>query len=519
MQALSSAEHASLQIHLIFAENIQVRATVPVDRTRFIAVAIESDVQANWTPSKRFEILIGGSTCTLGQENMWFHGIPHCLQDQVSLTDEELELYASTKRLPKTARNPEQALKARIIGRHDPLPATTLMRSYSQQHKFKSVMRGEAKLLGNLREDDTGRPRLFSQVEIITATGVTNGINMPVDLKQGCAQAGNAITQIHALAGFWVIIESKDATGSGDFDTFRQCVDIFRKCRITASSEAIVAEDRCMIGFNTHDPTYAIAHNECIQQLLHEETFSGELDMQAWYKGTIVPFDMKIKSGGSLRIVCAQAPGNDEISPTIPFQVDKEENDRTLPNSRWSHITTQPGPKTICRVWEHGILIAEFPIDTEMLKDLPIQRGVIDFQQIHGTQEKMQIFIKGIDGPTECVTVEPHQKIQQIAEMLPLGDIKSYKVHYGARLLDMQTTVAQAGIHNHATIHFTTRSKGGGKHAKETQLEGVKRKPKKKTTYQSPPLDSLTIAVGSFLLSNGDQAPIGGSFCLSGVAM
>ena len=125
--------------HLIFAENIQVRATVPVDRTRFIAVAIESDVQAHWTPSKRFEILraFGGSTCTLGQENMWFHGIPHCLQDQVSLTDEELELYASTKRSPKTARNPEQALKARIIGRHDTLPATTLMRSYSQQHKFK----------------------------------------------------------------------------------------------------------------------------------------------------------------------------------------------------------------------------------------------------------------------------------------------------------------------------------------------------------------------------------------------
>ena len=101
-------------------------------------------------------------------------------------------------------------------------------------------------------------------------------------------------------------------------------------------------------------------------------------------------------------------------------------------------------------MWEHGILIAEFPIDTELLKDLPIQRGVIDFQQILGTQEKMQIFIKGIDGPTECVTVEPHHKIQQMAEMLLLGDIKSYKVHYGARLLDMQTTVAQAGIQNHA---------------------------------------------------------------------
>ena len=340
------------------------------------------------------------------------------------------------------------------------------MRSYSQQHKFKSVMRGEAKLLGNLREDDTGRPRLFSQVEIITATGVTNGINMPVDLKQGCAQAGNAITQIHALAGLWVIIESKDATGSGDFDTFRQCVDIFRKCRITASSEVIVAEDRCMIGFNTHDPTYAIAHNEClirihfheisklirtarntsIQQLLHEETFSGAM----------VPFDMKIKSGGSLRFVCAQTPGNDEISP---FQVDKEEKDKTLPNSRWSHITTQPGPKTICRVWEQGFLIAEFPIDTEMLKDLPIERGVIDFQQIHGTQEKMQIFIKGFDGPTECVTVEPHHKIQQIAEMLPLGDIKSYKVHYGARLLDMQTTVAQADSQprDHSLYHEIKR--------------------------------------------------------------
>ena len=66
-------------------------------------------------------------------------------------------------------------------------------------------------------------------------------------------------------------------------------------------------------------------------------------------------------------------------------------------------------------------------------------------------------------------------------------------------------------------IHFTTRSRGGGKHAKETQPEGVKHKIKKKTPYQSPPLDSLTIAVGSFLLSNGDLAPIGGSFCLSGV--
>ena len=140
--------------------------------------------------------------CTLGQENMWFHCIPQCLQDQVSLTDEELELYASIKRSPKTARSPEQALRARIIGRHETLPATTLMRSYSQQHKFKSVMQGESKLLGNLREDDTGRPRLFSQVETITATGVTNGINMPMDLKQGCAQAGNAITQIHAWLVF-----------------------------------------------------------------------------------------------------------------------------------------------------------------------------------------------------------------------------------------------------------------------------------------------------------------------------
>ena len=170
-------------------------------------------------------------------------------------------------------------------------------------------------------------------------------------------------------------------------------------------------------------------------------------------------------------------------------------------------------------MWEHGILIAEFPIDTELLKDLPIQRGVIDFQQVRGTQEKMQIFIKGFDGPTKCVTVEPHHKIQQIAEKFLPGDIESYKAHYGARLLDMQITVAQANIQNHATIHFTTRSKGGGKHAKETQPEGVKHKPKKKTSYQSPPLDSLTIAVWSFLLSNGDQAPIGGSFCLSGVGV
>ena len=65
--------------HLIFVENIQVRATVPVDRTRFIAVAVETNVNVSWAPNKRFKILriFGGNTCTMEQENMWFNQIPH----------------------------------------------------------------------------------------------------------------------------------------------------------------------------------------------------------------------------------------------------------------------------------------------------------------------------------------------------------------------------------------------------------------------------------------------------------
>ena len=141
------------------------------------------------------------------------------------------------------------------------------MRSYSQQHKFKSVMQGESKVVGNLQEDETGRPRLFSHVEIATAMGVTNWTIMPLDLKQGCAQAGNAITQIHALVGFWVVLQSKRVADSGNFNHFNQCMDIFRKCRITASSKILFADDRCMIGFTPHDPTFAIAHHECLVRI------------------------------------------------------------------------------------------------------------------------------------------------------------------------------------------------------------------------------------------------------------
>ena len=142
-----------------------------------------------------------------------------------------------------------------------------------------------------------------------------------------------------------------------------------------------------------------------IQQLLREEEFFGGSHIQAWYKGTKAPVDMKIKSGGSLRITCSRVSGNDEISPTIPFQVDDEENNKAQPNSRWSHITTQPGPQA--------------------------------------SAAKMQVFIKGSDGPTHCATVEPHHTIQQIAERFLPGNINFYKAHYGARLLDMQMTVVK----------------------------------------------------------------------------
>ena len=168
--------------------------------------------------------------------------------------------------------------------------------------------------------------------------------------------------------------------------------------------------------------------------------------------------------------------------------VEDKDKTRAQTDHRWNHITTQPGPRTLCRVWENGQLIADFSGGTESLTGLQTQRGVLDLQPAQREQRQMQIFLKGGVGPTQCATVDLNRTIDQLAEQFLPGNISMCKVHVGARSLAMHMTISQAEIRHHDVLHFTTRSRGGGKHPKDSRPDRSKQKIKKKTPNQLPPL-------------------------------
>ena len=265
------------------------------------------------------------------------------------------------------------------------MPATTIMRSYSQQHLFHEVQTGSAKILANLRLGQDNRPRLFSHPEILTAMGFTNGINSPVNLKQGCAETGNAIMQIHAMAAFWVVIENEDLQTIGDFRDFDQCVRAFQACRHKATGDIQFRDDRRIIGFDADDPTLPRAQFEAVVRIQYHEVrrlvrcplgltirqFLEWGDVQ-WFgerrfrfRGQEVCEQFLIKGGGILEIEDDFGTSlEEEISPTIPFTVcqEPESSGKVHELSRQRQIADQSGTQIICRVWNLGMLAAEFPV-------------------------------------------------------------------------------------------------------------------------------------------------------------
>ena len=267
------AELADQHFELIFADVISTKAVVPADRSRFIGVAIKKNMRVLWDGQKKKEVMraFHGICKNLGSEGMWFDQIPQQLACQVHLRDDELQLYACPRRSPRYVRSQEQALELRLVSDEGSMPATTIMRSYSQQRLFHEVQTGSAKILGNLRLGQDNRPRLFSHPEILTAMGFTNGIDSPVNLKQGCAETGNAIMQIHAMAAFWVVIENEDLQTIGDFQDFDQCVRAFQACRHKATGDIQFRDDRCIIGFDADDPTLPRAQFEAVVRIQYHE--------------------------------------------------------------------------------------------------------------------------------------------------------------------------------------------------------------------------------------------------------
>ena len=175
------------------------------------------------------------------------------------------------------------------------------MRSYTQQHLFRGVARGTDKLLGDLRNQES-RVRFFAPVEILIALGVTNPVNLPLSIVSGCQQVGNSIAQVHALAGFWVVVTCSDLAGIGLIQDFQQVISIFRANRLGADAHLQIHADRCVVGFSdgTFDSPAPSSHEgfSAGSQLLHA--------------------DDKITRGG---IIFVEPLLQIEVSPTVPWTI------------------------------------------------------------------------------------------------------------------------------------------------------------------------------------------------------
>ena len=234
----------------LFAEILKLEHVVPAQRSRFIGVAEKGGENSKWTIEQAMKVkqAFQGPDRCLQVEGMWFASLPDGIATQCFLTDKEIGIYSCVRRSPKWVTNQQDALARRLVNADSRIPATTLMRSYTQQHLFRGVARGTDKLLGDLRTQQS-RVRFFAPVEILLALGVTNPVNLPLSIVAGCQQVGNSIAQAHALAGIWVAIFCCDLNATGSKPDFPQIINLFRANRLGADTFLQIQADRCAIGF------------------------------------------------------------------------------------------------------------------------------------------------------------------------------------------------------------------------------------------------------------------------------
>ena len=534
-------ELANGHFRMIFAEILNAKTIVPADRSRFIGVAVHETMLFAWDKDKKHNLLrsFWGTCRNLDEDGAWFESIPQPLARQASLNDEDLDIYTCTRRSAKSACSSEAVLQQRLVTKESPLPATTMMRSYSRQHLFREVQHGYAKILGNLRRDEFQRPRFFTHPEICLAMGFTNPINLPVSLHSGCSQTGNAIMQIHAMAACWVMIASQDLQCAGDFQDFQSCVSTFQACRLTTSGDLLFREGRCLIGFREEEAPRPVSFHECviriqykdvrqivhkkpnqsIAKILHQRAIAMHDSATVTFRGIQVDLDFIPPGGG---IICIQDTSADEsITPTIPFEVDQTSPLPGEPPRQnfWNSINTQPGAQILCRIWNSSSLAAEFLIPHDYAPGISTDRGVLNLQPAVEQEQQIQIFITGGGGATRALRTYGTTPLRQALSGLFREDLSEYKILAGARILDISRTIFQLQLRNHDTVTVMARHPGGGKQAHVQKDEKEAKPPKQKKpakTFFQLSLENLTIAPGSFLLSDDSAATVGGTFHMSG---
>ena len=323
----------------IFAEVLKLEHVVPVQRSRFIGV-ITKLAHVQWTPQHAGKVkqAFQGPLRSLQLESMWFAEVPAALMTQSLLTSQEIEIYSCVRRSPKQVATAKDALLRRVISPEARIPATSLMRSYTRQHLFHGVAHGTDKLLGDLRTQQD-KLRFFTPVEIIAALGITNPVDLPIDIVSGSQQVGNSIAEVHALAGIWVALVCCGFEFEGITQSFEQIIRKFRATRLDTQADILIQDDRCLFGsqsrgfhFRTlrrHEVVLVLRYEDASTQTIPcvvDTTFGDALQQlefnwstcSAFFGSRHVLADDIIRHGGIVNLMCAPTP---VITPTIQWEV------------------------------------------------------------------------------------------------------------------------------------------------------------------------------------------------------
>ena len=245
---------------LKFARVLQCDAIVPSSRRRFMALAVSAGEKGQLSDSDIacIRMAFASPPIKLKDANAWFEETHIGLFGQLTLEQNILDQYTDVSRAPCPASTPEQVLQNRLVGPNQTIPGTTIMRSYTKQHNFRT-----GKILGNLRLDEWNMPRFFAPYELLVAMGITSGFVLPKDVEAASALIGNSVTEIHALAAIWALVQE-----SG----------IQHDCRFSACCSGLPCG-------NAHSRTAAHRSRGTLPEVLHQDYPAGTLTSQNLRRG------------------------------------------------------------------------------------------------------------------------------------------------------------------------------------------------------------------------------------------
>ena len=497
---------------LVAADVFGLAAVTSADRKRFLAVAVHDSVIVD--PGRVRSVLsnirmtFSADVLSMSQMDAWFDHSPDFVHEQAILTQQQVQIYSDPSLLPRRG----SGIRVRFVTKDQPMPATSLMRKYSQQHTISSCALALRKLLGDLRQDDDGTIRFFTAVELLMAMGVTDAIISPVELSLACELVGNSIAEIHALAALWIAV--KGLLHMEVDMTFADILRHFNQARLRASqvhfanlSGALVVH-RTNEKLSTHVQAYHLVH-----ALIRVQGSRYEVDVRvgdsiasafSMLQLAFPADDCVLTVNGkfanlssvlwySCCIECTQH--SHSISPTLHFQVCTDgpwPKDGVRPAGLWQAISADAshldGQCLLVRCWTGNAVTAELlldpltpceviqqswmnmygttlHIDTKVYSTLAhctAHAGVVDLQVRIADLPKFQIFVQGIGTGPKCIMVDGRTTFREVLDQFELSP-DSFCLFRAAHQCPLSTSLEDAGVRSHDWLQVCKRDRGGGK--------------------------------------------------------